>query len=42
MLAITAAVQVGFIVFFLKLRSRAKAAAATRGAMKAVTGKGAA
>ena len=42
MLGVTAAVQLGFVVFFLKLRSRAKAAAAMRGAMKAVEGKGAA
>lgn len=38
MLGVTAAVQVGFAVFFLKLRSRAKAAAALRGAMKTVEG----
>lgn len=42
MLGVTAAVQVAFAVFFLKLRSRAKAAAAMRGAMRAVEGKGAA
>jgi hypothetical protein len=42
MLGVTVAVQAGFVVFFLKLRSRAKAAAAMRGAMKAVEGKGAA
>jgi hypothetical protein len=42
MIGVTAAVQAAFVVFFLKLRSRAKAAAAMRGALKAVEGKGAA
>ena len=42
MLGVTLAVQVAFAVFFIKLRSRAKAAAARRSELKLVEGKGAA
>jgi hypothetical protein len=41
LLAVTAAVQVAFAIFFLRIRRRAKAMAAVRTAMKLVAGKGA-
>ena len=42
MLGVTVSVQIGFAIFFVKLRNRAKAAAAQRSEMRLVDGKGAA
>jgi len=41
MLGVTLSVQLGFAIFFVKLRNRARAAAAQRSEMKLVDGKGA-